>query len=131
MMSQFGVQFHTKSNTKSNGNGKKNLKFRDRRKHEVGSYFTATRAADKNVSVGTRKRGGNSGVRFKQAGTVNLLTKSGYKPAKITGVIESRDNRNFARQAIITKGTVIGTDQGNAVVLNRPGREGSINARLL
>jgi small subunit ribosomal protein S8e len=61
----------------------------------------------------------------------NVLTKSGYKKAKITGVVESKDNRNFARQNIITKGATIITELGNAVVLNRPGREGSVNAKLI
>jgi small subunit ribosomal protein S8e len=59
------------------------------------------------------------------------LTSSGYKKAKIKSVLESPDNRNFARQAMITKGTIIETELGRAVVLNRPGRDGTINARLL
>jgi len=46
-------------------------------------------------------------------------------------VLESKDNRNFARLNIITKGSVIETEAGKAVVINRPGREGSINARLI
>ena len=71
------------------------------------------------------------GVKLKRAGFANLLTKDGYKKAKITGVLESHDNRNFARQNIITKGTIINTEMGKAVVLNRPGREGAINARLV
>jgi small subunit ribosomal protein S8e len=113
------------------GNGRKNVKFRDKRRSEVGNYFSATKLADSNVNLSVRRRGGNAGVRLKKASIANLLTKSGYKKAKITGVIESKDNRNFARQNIITKGTIIVTELGNAIVLNRPGREGSINAKLV
>ena len=60
-----------------------------------------------------------------------MVTKSGIKRVKITGVVESKDNRNFARQNVITRGAVINTELGQAVVTNRPGREGSVNARLL
>lgn len=126
-----GIQIHTKSNTKMSGNGRKNIKFRDKRRSEVGNYFSATKLAESSVNLPVRRRGGNSGVRLKKAAVANLLTKNGYKKAKITGVLESKDNRNFARQNIITKGSVIITELGNAVVLNRPGREGSINARLV
>lgn len=129
-MSQFGIQTHTKSNTKGTGNGKKNIRFRDRRRSEVGNYFSATKLAPENVVVGIRRRGGANTVRLKKAAFANLLTKEGYKKVKITGVIESKDNRNFARQAIITKGALISTEEGNAIVINRPGREGMVTARL-
>jgi small subunit ribosomal protein S8e len=126
-----GMQIHKRSRTKMSGNGRKNIKFRDKRRSEVGNYFSATKFADSNVNLSVRRRGGNSGVRMKKAGIANLLTKDGYKKVKITGVLESKDNRNFARQNIITKGCIIITELGNAVVINRPGREGSINARLV
>jgi small subunit ribosomal protein S8e len=130
-MSQFGVQLHTRSNTKTSGNGKKNIKARGKRRSEKGGYFSATKLSDKRVITSTRERGGNEGVRLKHVAVANLLTKDGYKSAKISEIVESKDNRNFARQGIITKGTIINTDLGKAVVINRPGREGSINARLL
>jgi small subunit ribosomal protein S8e len=130
-MSQFGVQIHTKADTKSSGNGTKRLKFRDKKRSEVGNYFSATKLSDANAVSSVRRRGARIGVKLKRAGVANLLTKDGYKKAKITGVLESKDNRNFARQNIITKGTIIITELGNAVVLNRPGREGMINAKLV
>jgi small subunit ribosomal protein S8e len=131
-MSQMGIQIHKKSNTKMSGNGRKNIKFRDKRRSEVGNYFSSTKFADTSTNLSVRRRGGNRGVRLKKIATANVLGKDGkYKKAKITGVLESKDNRNFARQNIITKGCVIATELGNAVVVNRPGREGSINAKLV
>ena len=133
-MSQMGIQIHTKSNTKMSGNGKKNVRIRDKKRSEVGNYFSATKVASAlpaNVNTNIRRRGGVVAVRLKKAAFANVLTKTGYKKAKITGVLESKDNRNFARQAIITKGAVITTELGNAVVINRPGREGSVNAKLV
>jgi small subunit ribosomal protein S8e len=78
-----------------------------------------------------RRRGGAVGTKMKRAGVANLLTKEGYKKAKITGVLESPDNRNFARQNILTKGAIIETEFGKAVVLNSPGKDGAVNAKLI
>ena len=130
-MSQFGVQIHRKADTKRSGNGTKKLKFRDKKRSEVGNYFSATKLSDANLVTSVRRRGAAVGRKLKRAGFANLLTKDGYKKAKITGVLESPDNRNFARQNIITKGTIITTELGKAVVINRPGREGAINAKLV
>ncbi len=130
-MSQFGVQLHSKSNTKGSGNGKRVIKSRDKRRSEIGSYFTGTKMAEQDVLRSHRMRGGSVKGVLKGAGFANLLTKGGYKKVKIKGVLESKDNRNFARQNIITKGTIINTEEGKAQVINRPGREGSINARLI
>lgn len=69
--------------------------------------------------------------RLKRIDVANVLTKAGYKKVKITGVLESKDNRNFARLGIITKGSVIQTELGKAIVTNRPGREGFVNAKLV
>lgn len=130
-MSQMGIQIHIKSNTKMSGNGRKNIRARDKKRSEVGNYFSATKLSESNVNLNVRRRGGNKGVRLKKAAIANILTKEGYKKAKITGVLESKDNRNFARQNIITKGALITTELGNAIVINRPGREGSVNAKLV
>ena len=126
-----GIQIHRKSDTKMSGNGRKNIIARDKRRSEVGNYFSATKLGSENISLPVRRRGGNSGVRLKRALFANVLEDGKYRKAKITGLLESKDNRNFARQNIITKGATIITELGNAVVLNRPGREGSINARLI
>ncbi len=130
-MSQFSMQLHSKSPTKGSGNGKRRIKARDKKKSEIGNYFSSTKMAENNQTRMMRRRGGARTPVLKNAGYVNLLTKDGYKKVKIKGVLESRDNRNFARQNIITKGTVINTEIGKAEVINRPGREGSINARLI
>ncbi len=134
-MSQFGKQLHSGSKTKRYGNGKRKVKFRDKKRYEIGNYFSATKLTDakkdKDVTSDIRRRGGKVTAKLKSAAFANLLTKSGYKKVRIKGVLESKDNRNFARQNLITKGTVINTDLGKAVVVNRPGREGSVNAKLV
>ena len=130
-MSQFGKQFNRKSKTKGAGNGKRKINSRDKRRSETGNYFSATKVGEKDSRTEMRRRGGLRNSRLKQGAFANLLTMEGMKKAKIKTVLESADNRNFARQKIITKGAVIDTESGKAVVTNRPGREGFINAKLL
>ncbi len=128
-MSQFGSQFHGKSRRKLNGSGKKKLKNHDKKRHDMGGYFIATKLGDKNKVKEVRGRGGERRSKLQYAGFANLLVNGKYKKTKIKSILESKDNRNFARLNIITKGTVIDTDDGKAVVINRPGKEGSINAK--
>jgi len=130
-MSLSSRQLHRRSRTKLAGNGKRNVESRNKHRSEIGNYFSATKFAESETLVEVRRRGGRIIKRLHTASSVNLLTSSGYKKAKIKSVLESPDNRNFARQAMITKGTIIETELGRAVVLNRPGRDGTINARLL
>lgn len=127
-MSQFGSQFHGKSGTKLKGNGKVRLKNSDKKRHEMGGYFASTRLSDKNAVKRVRTRGGNSKDILHYAGFANLLIGKAYKKVKIKTIMESKDNRNFARLNIITKGTIIDTEEGKAMVTNRPGKEGFINA---
>ena len=122
---------HRSSKTKGLGNGKRKIKFSDKKRSQTGNYFSATKLSEKDISKRVRRRGGNVSSVLKNAGFVNLLTKSGIKKVKITGVLESSDNRNFARQNIITKGTIINTDAGKAIVTNRPGRDGIVNAKSI
>ncbi|ASI14077.1 30S ribosomal protein S8e [Candidatus Mancarchaeum acidiphilum] len=130
-MSLLSKQMHSKSKTIRTGSGKRKVKFRDKKRYEIGNYFISTKMSEEDVRVNYRGRGGKITSKLKKAATANVLTKEGYKKAKIKVVVESKDNRNFARLNTITKGTIINTDVGKAVVLNRPGREGFINAKLL
>lgn len=130
-MSQFGVQFHVKSDRASSGSGKPKSKLRDRRRSESGGYFAAAKLGSEAELKKVRTRGGRLKDALKHVVFANVLTKQGYKKSKITGVMESGDNRNFARLGIITKGAILNTELGKARVTNRPGQEGSINATLI
>ncbi len=127
-MSQFGSQYHGRSGRKLKGNGKLRLKNRDKRRSEMGGYFSATKLAEENKVKKKRGRGGRREDRMQYAAYANLLSGKTYKKVKIKAIMESKDNRNFARLNIITKGTIIDTEDGKAIVTNRPGKEGFINA---
>ena len=51
--------------------------------------------------------------------------------SKILKVVENRANPNYVRQNIITKGSVVETEKGNAKVTSRPGQHGIVNAVML
>jgi len=51
--------------------------------------------------------------------------------AKIINVLQTPDNRHFARENVITKGAIIETAIGKARVTSRPGQSGSVNAVLV
>ena len=130
-MSQFGSQLHNKSGRKLYGNGKLKKKSRDKKRYEMGGYFASTKLGEENKINKVRGRGKVVKNRLKYAAFANLLVGKNYKKVKIKAIVESKDNRNFARLKIMTKGTVIDTDEGKAIIINRPGREGTINAKLL
>lgn len=129
-MSQFGSQFHGKPSRKREGNGKIKKKFRDKRRSENGGFFASTKLSDADAFKTVRGRGATSKNKLQYAANANLLTDKGYKKVKITAILESPDNRNFSRLKIMTKGSIIETEAGKAVITNRPGRDGSVNARL-
>lgn len=65
-----------------------------------------------------------------EANVYDSKTKK-YVKAKIETVVNNPANRNFVRRNILTKGTVVKTDKGNAKITNRPGQEGTVNAILI
>ena len=124
-------QYHESRTKKvSSGTGGSRVKFRDKKLLHGGGRFTATKVGDKTVKDITRTKGGSTKIKLKKASSVNVLTKSGMKKAKILGVVESH-RADFARENIITKGAVLKTDIGKVKVTNRVGQSGVVNGVLL
>ncbi|MCW3134048.1 MAG: 30S ribosomal protein S8e [Methanophagales archaeon] len=105
---------------------------RKKRKHEAGRP-----AAETTVGVIRRKkvrtRGGGKKMRLLRCDFANVADpRSGAtKRAKIIAVKNNPANPFFARRNITTKGAVIETEIGDAVVTSRPGQDGIVNARLI
>ena len=105
---------------------------RGKRTYEKGRLPTLTK-------IGTSKRkniqtkGGGIKTRLLQSDTVNLLDPktNKYEKTKILTVLKTPANRHFARRNIITKGTILKTEKGDAEVNSRPGQDGIINAVLI
>jgi len=123
--------YHGRSIRKKGGTGGKRRKFADKKLAHAGGEFTATKVSEKQETKLARGRGGTRKVKIRYAAFVNVATGEGVKKAKIRTVIETPDNRHYARQNIITKGAVIDTELGKVKVTNRPGQDGTVNGILL
>ncbi len=107
-------------------------KDRKKRKAELGRPNTETHVG----SVKRRKirvRGGNFKLRLLRADKANVYLPSEKRTvsAEIVDVEDNPANKDFARRKIITKGAIIQTSVGKAVVTSRPGQHGIINAVLI
>ena len=123
--------FHGRGRTKHGGTGGKRSRARGKRLSELGGPFTATKVAPADIRKNVRTIGGGAKTKLKKAAFANVLTKEGYKKAKIKRVLESQDNRHYARMNVITMGCIIETDIGKARVTSRPGQTGVVNAILV
>jgi len=103
-----------------------------KRKFRLGNTPTLTKIEKTKKKI-VRVIGGNKKERVLGTDIVNVFDKKTkrYFKAKIIQVEENPANRHYVRRNILTKGTIIKTDKGNARITNRPGQEGSINAVLV
>jgi len=105
---------------------------RKKRAHEAGRP-----PADTTIGETRRKkiitRGGGVKMRLLRCEFANVsdLRSGTTKEVKILAVKRNPANPFFARRNITTKGAVIETELGEAVVTNRPGQDGIVNAKLI
>lgn len=106
--------------------------WRKKRIFESGNMPTLTKLSKK-VVKSRRSLAAHNKLFLLSADTVNVYDPKSKKYAqlKIEAIVENPANRHFVRRSIITKGTVVKTEKGNARVTNRPGQEGLINAILV
>ncbi|MDM7933802.1 MAG: 30S ribosomal protein S8e [Methanothrix sp.] len=112
--------------------GGKLIPARGKRKHEIGREQSDTTIAP----VRTRKvegLGGKTKMRMLRGDVANVTDpKTGRsRVVKIETVKDNRANLHYMRRNILTKGAVIKTEIGDAVITNRPGQDGAINAVLV
>ena len=105
---------------------------RKKRKRELGREPANTKVAEeKERRKIIRTYGGNRKVRLVEALYANVFDGGKGKKVKILNVVENPANRQYARRNIITKGAIIETELGKAIVTSRPGQDGVVNAVLL
>ena len=122
--------WHRKSGRKPTG--AKLRQFRSKRKHEMGRTPTET-------LMGEPKRRGidSKGLHKKiPALKLNMVNVTDPKTNETTrvelmDVEENKANMDYQRRKVITKGTIIKTSKGRAVVTSRPGQDGILNATLI
>jgi small subunit ribosomal protein S8e len=112
--------------------GGKLILARGKRKYETGREASDTTIAD-NRKKRVETLGGNFKMRLMRGNMATVADpKSGTtKRAKIETVTSNKANQHYTRRNIVTKGAIIKTELGEAMVTNRPGQDGVINAVLL
>jgi len=105
---------------------------RGKRKFETGRE-----AGDTTIAPVRKKKistmGGNIKIRLLRCDVacVSDPTTGKTSKIKIQSVVDNKANLNYIRRNIITKGAVIKTELGDAMVTNRPSQCGTVNAVLL
>ena len=127
------VLYHKASKTKAKGTGGKKRSTRDKIKAHYGGFFSRTK-----IQKGTEEerslkevKGGKFKVAAKHVLYANVATGKEVKKAKLLTVLTSPDNRHYARENIITAGSLVETDLGKVRVTSRPGQSGIVNAVLV
>lgn len=105
---------------------------RRKRKREMGREFVEP-GLGPTKCIKLRTFGGNEKLGLLSTDAANVVDpKTGQaKKVKILTVIENPADPHFVRRNVITKGAIIETELGRALVRSRPGRDGIVNAVLL
>jgi small subunit ribosomal protein S8e len=112
--------------------GGKLILARGKRKYETGREQSDTTIAEVRAKK-IETLGGNQKMRLLRSNIASVSDpKTGTtKKVKVETVRNNKANLHYTRRNIITKGAVIKTELGDAVVTNRPGQDGTISAVLL
>ena len=104
-------------------------KHHEKKKRELGRNSAETLIGEERVRE-VRTRGNNLKLRALRLETCNLTdpTTGKSEAVKIIDVESNPANKEYTRRKVMTKGAIIRTEKGYAVVSNRPGQEGFISA---
>ncbi|HXZ91209.1 MAG TPA: 30S ribosomal protein S8e [Candidatus Dormibacteraeota bacterium] len=124
-------QWHGDVHKRKKTGGKKHV-FRGKRAFEMGSDPAQTIVGEKRVST-KRGRGGKMKLAALAVNTASVTDPATGKSQKteIRSVVKNPANVDYQRRGVITKGAVLETPLGQAVVTSRPGQHGVVNAVLL
>ena len=117
---------------KRKSTGGKRKRFRKKRRHNAGSDPAETSLEARRTSR-VRTRGGNLKTRLLSDEYANVYNpkKGRMIKTKIVKVEATPANKDYDRRGVITRGTVIMTEEGKASVTSRPGQDGVINAIVI
>jgi small subunit ribosomal protein S8e len=124
-------QWHGDLHKRKKTGGKKHI-FRGKRAFEMGSDPAQTIVGEKRISI-RRGRGGKLKLATLSVNTANVTDPATGKSQKteIQGVAKNPANVDYQRRGVITKGAILDTPLGQAIVTSRPGQHGVVNALLI
>jgi small subunit ribosomal protein S8e len=105
---------------------------RKTRRYELGGFPVLTIVGEREIKK-ERGYGGNYKIKLVKEKFANVLDPNTGKVQKveILDVVKNPANVDYDRRKIITKGAIIRTKLGEAIVTSRPGQDGIINAKLI
>jgi small subunit ribosomal protein S8e len=110
--------------------GRYHKPYRSKRKFELARFAANTILGAFNLKK-VRIRGGHHKNRLLSVDYANVAVAGKVQKLKITNVVDNPANKFLARRNIITKGSIVETEQGRARVTSRPGQDGVVNAVLV
>ena len=118
--------------SKRKSTGGRTTAFRGRFASEKNRYPSETVIGTENVRPES-VRGGMHKNRLRSSSFANISDSSNgiNVKSKILSAKTNPSSRDYSRRGVITKGSIIVTDLGEAKVLSRPGQHGIINAVLI
>ena len=111
--------------------GGKYLKRRKKKKFEKSGQKKIVKLGKQEKRKIIKTKGGNKKVFLLSGKMINIQQNNKTKKAEIKNVLETPSNRFFARQNILTKGTIVETEFGKVRITNRPSQEGVINGVVI
>ena len=119
-----------RSNRKPSGSRYKNVRSKKLSEKGMNPVFTKLEPL-KTRSI--KGRGSTSKLKALCVDVANVYDPKDkkYKKTKLLTVVQNPANTNYVRRNIITKGTIVQTELGNARITNRPSQEGCVNAVLV
>jgi len=105
---------------------------RKKRKYELGQLPVHTKIGKEDKKI-IRMKGGKFKIKSHSVKFANVLNPSTneIQKVKILDVVANPANLQWVRSKIITKGTIVKTEIGNARVTSRPSQHGIVNAIIL
>jgi len=105
---------------------------RKKRKYEISGFPVYTKIG-KDKKKKYRMLGGKKKTKAFAVEFANVLdpATSKIQKIKILDVVENPANPHFVRRKVITKGSIIKTELGNARVSSRPSQHGIVNAVMI
>ncbi len=105
--------------------------YRGKRRFESGAPPTETRLGEIVRKV-ERVTGGRRKLKLLSANVVNISDPKSGKTTRseILRIVSNPANVDYNRRGVLTRGAIIETPLGRAVVVSRPGQAGVVNAVL-
>ena len=118
--------------TKRKKTGGKKRAYRTKRLRDAGKAPIETELAETKRKIDSG-RSGIEKVKLISDEYVNVSTPSTgtTERLEIQAVVENPANVDYNRRGVITKGAIVRTERGNALIVSRPGQDGILNAVLL